>query len=199
MSKVVKVAVAESSAIIRYGLLSILKNIDVFHIQVIEITEIGQLKNSLNRFQPDILILSPSFLGIFTLQQIRKEASNPELKCIALQHMIADHNVFSYFDDVISLNDTAGQIGEKLTNIVKHPENEKKHEALSQREIEVLVCIIKGMTVKEVADKLCLSTHTVMTHKRNISAKLNIRSTAGLIIYGIVNKLVELEDVNNPE
>ena len=41
-------------------------------------------------------------------------------------------------------------------NIIKQPVDEEKHEALSQREIEVLICIIKGMTIKEVADKLCL-------------------------------------------
>jgi len=199
MSKSVKIAVAESSTIIRCGLLAVLKKLDIFHIQVIEIPEPGQLKNSLNRYQPDILIISSSFLGMFTLQQIRKEASNPELKCIALQHMVTGHNVSGYFDDVMSLNDTAGQIGEKLMNIIKQPADEEKHEALSLREIEVLTCIIKGMSIKEVADKLCLSTHTVTTHKRNISAKLNIRSTAGLIIYGIVNKLVELDEVKNIE
>jgi regulator of cell morphogenesis and NO signaling len=51
------------------------------------------------------------------------------------------------------------------------------------------------MTNKQIADKLCLSAHTVITHRLNISAKLQIHSTAGLIIYAIVNKLVELDDV----
>jgi len=199
MSKLVKIAVAESSAIIRCGLLAILKKIDVFHIQVIEIPVPGQLKNSLNRYQPDILIISHSFLGMFTLQQICKEASNPELKCIAMQHVVTGHNISGCFDEVISLNDSSRQISEKIMNTIKQPLDEEKHETLSPREIEVLICIIKGMATKEVADKLCLSTHTVTTHKRNISAKLNIRSKAGLVIYGIVNKLIELDDVKNIE
>ena len=199
MSKSVKIAVAESSSIVRYGLLAILKKIDFLHIDVIEISESEQLKNFLNWHKPDVLIVNPSFLWALTLQQIRKEASNPELKCITLQHLVTDYNAFGCFNEVISLNDTAGQISDKLAEILKSPEDEKKHESLSKREVEVLICIIKGMSNKEVADKLCLSTHTVVTHKRNISSKLKIHSTAGLIIYGIVNKLVELDDIKNTE
>lgn len=51
------------------------------------------------------------------------------------------------------------------------------------------------MTSKQIADHLCISTHTVITHRRNIVAKLQIHSPAGLTIYAIVNKLVELSDV----
>ena len=51
------------------------------------------------------------------------------------------------------------------------------------------------MTNKEIASKVCLSIHTVITHRRNIVRKLQIHSPAGLTIYAIVNKLVELDDV----
>ena len=54
------------------------------------------------------------------------------------------------------------------------------------------------MTNKEIADKLCLSIHTVITHRRNISHKLQIHSPAGLTIYAIVNKLIELRDIKDP-
>ena len=63
---------------------------------------------------------------------------------------------------------------------------------LSEREREVLVQVAKGMSNKEIADTLCLSTHTVITHRKNIAAKLNIHSTAGLTIYAIANGLVEI-------
>lgn len=66
---------------------------------------------------------------------------------------------------------------------------------LSDREREILICIVHGMTNKEIAAKLFLSTHTVNTHRRNIISKLQIHSPAGLTIYAIVNKLVELEDI----
>ena len=51
------------------------------------------------------------------------------------------------------------------------------------------------MSNKEIADKLCISVHTATTHRRNICNKLDIHSAAGLTIYAIVNKLVEIGDV----
>lgn len=68
-------------------------------------------------------------------------------------------------------------------------------EPLSAREKEVIVCVVKGMTNKQIADALCISAHTVITHRRNIAAKLQIHSAAGLTIYAIVNKLVELSQI----
>lgn len=74
-------------------------------------------------------------------------------------------------------------------------EEESGSEQLSQREKEIVGCIAKGMTSKEIADALCLSVHTVTTHRRNITSKLQIHSPAGITIYAIVNKLVSLEDI----
>lgn len=51
------------------------------------------------------------------------------------------------------------------------------------------------MSNKEIADALNLSVHTVTTHRRNISSKLQIHSPAGLTIYAIVNKLIDLHDI----
>ncbi len=70
-----------------------------------------------------------------------------------------------------------------------------KLETLSQREKEIISCVAKGMTNKEMAEVLFLSVHTVATHRRNISNKLQIHTPAGLTIYAIVNKLVKLEDI----
>lgn len=68
-------------------------------------------------------------------------------------------------------------------------------EALSAREKEIVVCVVKGLSNKQIAEALCISTHTVITHRRNIAAKLQIHSPAGLTIYAIVNKLVELSEI----
>lgn len=68
-------------------------------------------------------------------------------------------------------------------------------DALSEREKEVIVCVVKGMSNKEIAEHLFISVNTVMTHRRNISRKLQIHSPAGLTIYAIVNGLINLEDV----
>ena len=70
-----------------------------------------------------------------------------------------------------------------------------KLDVLSDREKDIIICITKGMNNKEIADYLFLSVHTVTTHRRNISNKLQIHTTAGLIIYAIANKLVDINDI----
>ena len=65
-------------------------------------------------------------------------------------------------------------------------------EELSEREKDVLIQVVHGLSNKEIADVLCISTHTVISHRKNIARKLNIHSTAGLTIYAIVNHLVDV-------
>ena len=72
----------------------------------------------------------------------------------------------------------------------------QRGEELSEREKEIVVCVAKAMSNKEIADALCISVNTVTTHRRNIVRKLQIRSSAGFAIYAIVNKLVTIDEVN---
>ena len=65
-------------------------------------------------------------------------------------------------------------------------------EELSDRERDVLIQVVRGLSNKEIADVLCISQHTVISHRKNITRKLNIHSTAGLTIYAIVNKIVPI-------
>jgi len=68
-------------------------------------------------------------------------------------------------------------------------------EELSDRERDVLIQVVRGLSNKEIADVLCISQHTVISHRKNITRKLNIHSTAGLTIYAIVNRLVDLNSL----
>lgn len=68
-------------------------------------------------------------------------------------------------------------------------------ELLSDREREVIVSLVQGMSNKEIADHLCISVNTVITHRRNIARKLQIHSPAGLTVYAIVNGLVDISSV----
>jgi regulator of cell morphogenesis and NO signaling len=68
-------------------------------------------------------------------------------------------------------------------------------DALSDREKDVIVALVQGMANKEIADHLCISINTVITHRRNIARKLQIHSPAGLTIYAILNGLVDLSSV----
>lgn len=64
--------------------------------------------------------------------------------------------------------------------------------ALSPREREVVSCLAMGLSNKEIASKLNISINTVITHRKNIAAKLSIHSVAGITIYAIVNNLVDI-------
>lgn len=68
-------------------------------------------------------------------------------------------------------------------------------ELLSEREREIVGCIVRGLTNKETADKLFISANTVLTHRKNIFRKLDIHSVSGLTIYAIVNGIVKLDEV----
>jgi DNA-binding CsgD family transcriptional regulator len=66
---------------------------------------------------------------------------------------------------------------------------------LSAREIEVLVLITKGLINKEIADKLNIGLTTVITHRKNITEKLGIKSVSGLTIYAVMNGYVEADRI----
>ena len=66
---------------------------------------------------------------------------------------------------------------------------------LSHREIEVLVLIAKGLTNKEIADRLCIGTTTVISHRKNITEKLHVRSVSALAIYAVMNGYIEADRI----
>jgi DNA-binding CsgD family transcriptional regulator len=65
---------------------------------------------------------------------------------------------------------------------------------LSDREKDVLRLLVEGFSNKEIAEKLFISTHTVISHRKNIVQKTGIHSVAGLTIYAVANKLIGVED-----
>ena len=74
-------------------------------------------------------------------------------------------------------------------------EEKQATDDLSQREKEIITCVVKGMSNKEIAEHLYISIHTVITHRRNIARKLQIHSPTLLTVYAIVNKLVDISEV----
>lgn len=66
---------------------------------------------------------------------------------------------------------------------------------LSTRETDVLQLIVKGITNKEIADKLSISLNTVLTHRKNITAKLGIKTVSGLTFYAIMNGIIAGDDI----
>lgn len=191
MSTFLKIVLVEPSLILRSGMSYVLRRLTTFDVQVVETGETEQLEELIAEAAPDVLIINPSL----TDEKMLRELQQKSLRLIAFQSALADARLMQRFDAVVSIYDTAEQIKEKLLQLHGSEAGGKEHDALSAREREIVVCVVKGMTNKQIAEKLCLSLHTVITHRRNIAGKLQIHSPAGLTIYAIVNKLVELSEI----
>ncbi|EXY61967.1 LuxR C-terminal-related transcriptional regulator [Bacteroides fragilis] len=95
--------------------------------------------------------------------------------------------------DILKLHQHAHHDGYPIKDMPPTPPT-TGHE-LSAREIEVLVLITKGLINKEIADKLNIGLTTVITHRKNITEKLGIKSVSGLTIYAVMNGYVEADRI----
>ncbi len=75
-----------------------------------------------------------------------------------------------------------------------YPQHDTEHD-LSPREIEVLILITKGFINKEIADKLSISLTTVISHRKNITEKLGIKSASGLAVYAVMHGYIEADSI----
>lgn len=197
-NEVIRIAIAETSVIIRGGLTAALKRLPNVKVQPIELLSIEALHDCVRTQCPDMLIVNPAFGDYFDIGKFREETSGKKIRVIALVTSFVDASLLSKYDESISIFDDLERLSKKISGLLNVPSEEEdleNQDALSQREKEIVICVVKGMTNKEIAEKLFLSIHTVITHRRNISKKMQIHSAAGLTIYAIVNKLVTLNDV----
>ena len=197
-NEVIRIAIAETSVIIRGGLTAALKRLPNVKVKPIELLSIEALHDCVRTQCPDMLIVNPAFGDYFDIGKFREETSGKKIRVIALVTSFVDASLLSKYDESISIFDDLERLSKKISGLLNVPSEEEdleNQDALSQREKEIVICVVKGMTNKEIAEKLFLSIHTVITHRRNISKKLQIHSAAGLTIYAIVNKLVTLNDV----
>ena len=66
---------------------------------------------------------------------------------------------------------------------------------ISPRETEVLALVARGFLNKEIADRLCISLPTVISHRKNICEKLHLRSVSSLTIYAVTHGIVNIEEI----
>lgn len=203
MTTTIKIAIAESCPIIRSGVEAQCKKLSRYKAQIVHLSdEVGREWSDTALPLVDILIINPLLGGLTprqTLPPLREGC-----KYVALVYGAIQENLLKNYDDVLRITDTTQQIGELFDRLIRTAEelgtsSTVDSQSLTPREKEIVVCVVKGMTNKEIASALYLSTHTVITHRRNITKKLQIHSPSGLTIYAIMNKLVELNEIHSKE
>ncbi len=100
-----------------------------------------------------------------------------------------NHDAPMWLDCNLSESEIVDRLGEVLASTLKG-NSEDVDSVLSQREIEVLRLVASGLINKEIAERLNISINTVLTHRKNITAKLGIKSVSGLSLYAMMNGLV---------
>lgn len=97
-------------------------------------------------------------------------------------------------DRVLSRSMSESEIADRFLRAersVHRDVGEGQRETLSSREMEVIHEVATGKTNKEIAETLCISVNTVITHRKNIYAKLGIRSASGLSLYAMMHGLID--------
>lgn len=199
MTKPIKIAIGEPCPIIRSGIEAQVRKLARYKVQQVLLLPLDNRKDWQDYQQcfADVFILNPLVYGLVPPRT--QLSANDRGKFVALSYGTTADYLFKDYDAVLRITDSVGQIANLFDHLIVTEENTtpnaEEGDGLTPREKEVVVCIVKGMTNKEIATKLYLSPHTVITHRRNISKKLQIHSPSGLTIYAIMNKLIELSDI----
>ena len=191
MSKV-KIIIADYSVIVREGLIKIIQEEGDF--EITEIDNARQLKRNLNRTNPDLLLIGSDFI---TSQDETAKTQSKDFETIIITRY-NDTNIANP-DCSISLTSSKEIIRNKVNACLKKAGLNQKTKIesndLSKREMTILKEVALGRTSKEIAEKLFISNHTVLTHRKNIYRKLQIKTASGLTVYAILNNMITLDDL----
>lgn len=196
--KINKIVIAEPSPIVTAGLLKFFEDLNQVHV-VSVVDNLDDLNDKMIIHNPDMLIVNPLMMG-YTNNNLIKQITQtyPDTICIALVTTFIDKNFLRYFREVIELSDNKQKVANKIFNLINNNDDSSSQNDsvdLSNRETDVLVCVAKGMTNKDISDMLNISVHTVITHRKNIVKKTGIKSVSGLTVYALLNNLVEESEI----
>ncbi len=194
--KRINIAILEPSQIIFEGLSGIF-NKSGQYLKILRLESIYEIDKITSSDKAEVFIINPS-----QIQNREKDFAsikkNHQGSCwIGLVYTFYEQHMLSMFDKTIHITDATENILEMINKLIESNDSNyqtDEQEQLSSREVEVLKLIIAGLSNKEIADKLFISTHTVVSHRKNISLKTGIKSQSGLTIYAISNKIVQIED-----
>lgn len=185
------VVIVSPSEIITDGLKTSLTKIKGNNLNIISISRQDDIERIFS-LKPSLVIADPLMVTLDTVENLRQAGKT---QIVALTAVNLPETVSHAYDTVMTLYEPTGRLAKIITEISTDDDHDNGHTELSSREREIVISIVKGMSNKEIADAINLSVNTVMTHRRNIARKLQIHSTAALIVYAIVRNLVKIEDI----
>ncbi len=142
--------------------------------------------------RPDVLLVNAAMAPVAV-----KACEGRPCAVLGLVYQYIDPATREMLDDIIDIHDSRATIVDKIMTAAARnqqaPPDEpaEEHYELTRRETAVLIEVAKGLTNKEIADKLDVSTYTVISHRKNIVAKTGIKSVAGLTVYALLNNLID--------
>jgi DNA-binding NarL/FixJ family response regulator len=190
------IILAEPSYLLRLGLVQILDEINISS-NVYEFSNLDNALQSLNQNYIHVFFVNPGLDDYDPAKMVQIKADSPNIKIVALSKQ--DAQMPGFFDGLISLADCKSELYKKMDRIFKSAQvqmPESSNDRLSQREITILTLVAQGFTNQEIADKSFISAHTVISHRKNISRKLGIKTVAGLTVYAILNNLIDGSEIH---
>ncbi len=197
MSKTKKVIVVSNAFLLSSGIENLALELSSM---LVEHVYNGSEKNLFEKLiihKPEFVIIDPDSVQEILIPLLRKLNEEKDIKVIGLVSSTTEDNIMSRFQFTLDIRDNKFKLIEGLQLIVGKEKNDKddNEQLLSKREIEILRHLTLGLTNQDIADKLFLSVHTVMTHRKKITRKLGIKSLSGLTVYALMNKLVDIREV----
>lgn len=190
----------EPSPVIQKGIKILLEAASNFHITDTFIDypsfENAQLKPN---FQ--VVLINPAIINFHKHFSVKNLFSKyPDVIIAAILYNYVNSETINNFDGVLDIYNSGSQLIKKLTKCIETTyQNKNKNNTdnidLSDREKEILISVAIGLTNKEIADKHNISVHTVISHRKNISRKIGIKTVSGLTIYAIFNNLISEDDL----
>jgi len=199
MAKTIKIVLIEHAFLVAAGLESLVNELNGVYVDQVFHGQEHHLAEKVLNHKPDIIIFDPHSVGDQLLSVVRSFQQEPDIKLVGLLSSRAPDHIKSRFAYHLHRNDCKFDLLEQLKKIIGNSlsKPEPKSPLLSNREIELLKQVCLGHTNQEIADKLFLSVHTVMTHRKNITKKLGIKTVSGLTVYALMNNLVDIREVEN--
>ncbi|MBN2639432.1 MAG: response regulator transcription factor [Bacteroidales bacterium] len=194
------VVVIEQNYLIQAGLEAIISELPGMVFQKACLGTENNLSGLLIKQNPDVIIVNPEALtepATVFLNTLNRQIS-PII--IGLTDSKAAEHLKSPFTHLLFFSDNKLEIQKKIRDICEPvSDREDKKQVLSKREVDILKEVALGLTNQEIANKLFLSVHTVMTHRKNINKKLGIKTVSGLTMYALMNQLVSMEEMENKQ